>query len=97
MSPFLGRASRLPRRRLCAIRAARASQPLVQWFFGLWTTQLARLAAHGDRGAYLAFARVYHQMAAPAMLFHPSLAFLLAGLPYEACQSRIRGPARWTR
>lgn len=50
----------------------------------LWTTQLARLAAHGDRGAYLAFARVYHLMAAPAMLFHPSLVF-------SACRAAVRG------
>ena len=60
------------------------SQPRVQRFLGLWTTQLARLAAHGDRGAYLAFARVYHLMAAPAMLFHPSLAF-------SACRAAVRG------
>jgi 2-polyprenyl-6-methoxyphenol hydroxylase-like FAD-dependent oxidoreductase len=49
------------------------SQPRAQRVFGLWSAQLARLAAHGDRGAYLAFARVYHLMATPAMLFHPSL------------------------
>ncbi len=60
------------------------SQPRVQRFFGLWATQLARLAAHGDRGAYLAFARVYHLMAAPAMLFHPSRLF-------SAGRAAIRG------
>ena len=64
------------------------SRPRVQRLFGLWTTQLARLAAHGDRGAYLAFARVYHLMAAPAMLFHPSLLIsagraAIRGMPEE--------------
>ena len=60
------------------------SQPRMQRLLGLWTAQLARLAAHGDRGAYLAFSRVYHLMAAPAMLFHPSLVF-------SACRAAIRG------
>ena len=60
------------------------SQPRMQRLLGLWTAQLARLAAHGDRGAYLAFARVYHLMAAPATLFHPSLVF-------SACRAAIRG------
>jgi hypothetical protein len=60
------------------------SQTRLQRLAGLWTTQLARLAAHGDRGAYLAFARVYHLMTAPAMLFHPALIV-------SACRAAIRG------
>jgi len=56
----------------------------MQRLVGLWTTQLARLAAHGDRGAYLAFARVYHLMAAPAMLFHPAVII-------SACRAALRG------
>jgi flavin-dependent dehydrogenase len=60
------------------------SQTKVQQLVGLWTGLLARLAAHGDRGAYLAFARVYHLMAAPAMLFHPSVIF-------SACRAALRG------
>jgi 2-polyprenyl-6-methoxyphenol hydroxylase-like FAD-dependent oxidoreductase len=47
----------------------------VQRLVGLWTDQLARLVAHGDRDAYLAFARVYHLMAAPAMLFNPRVIY----------------------
>ena len=60
------------------------SQTKVQRLVGLWTAQLARLAAHGDRSAYLAFARVYHLMAVPAMLFHPSVIV-------SACRAALRG------
>jgi len=60
------------------------TQTKMQRLVGLWTTQLARLAAHGDRGAYLAFARVYHLMAAPAMLFHPAVII-------SACRAALRG------
>jgi hypothetical protein len=60
------------------------SQSKVQRLIGLWTGQLARLAAHGDRGAYLAFARVYHLMSAPAVLFHPSVII-------SACRAALRG------
>ena len=44
------------------------SQSTMQRLVGLWSRQLGRLATHGDRGAYLAFARVYHLMAPPAVL-----------------------------
>jgi 2-polyprenyl-6-methoxyphenol hydroxylase-like FAD-dependent oxidoreductase len=50
-----------------------------QQLVGRWTGELAKLAAHGERGAYRAFVGVYHLMAAPALLFHPAL-FLSAGL-----------------
>jgi hypothetical protein len=50
-----------------------------QQLIGRWSAQLAELAAHGDRGAYRAFARVYHLTAAPAVLFQPTL-FLSAGI-----------------
>lgn len=60
------------------------SQTRVQRLVGLWTDQLARLVAHGDRAAYLAFARVYHLMAAPAMLFNPRVIF-------SACRAAVRG------
>jgi hypothetical protein len=60
------------------------SQTLLQRLVGLWSAQLARLAAHGDRGAYLAFARVYHLMASPAMLFNPAVIF-------SACRAAVRG------
>ena len=60
------------------------SQTWVQRLLGLWTAQLARLVAHGDRDAYLAFARVYHLMAAPAMLFNPRVI-------YSACRAAVRG------
>jgi flavin-dependent dehydrogenase len=60
------------------------SQSVVQRLVGLWSTELARLAAHGDRGAYLAFARVYHLMAAPAMLFNPAVIM-------SACRAAVRG------
>jgi flavin-dependent dehydrogenase len=60
------------------------SQTRVQWLVGLWTDQLARLVAHGDRAAYLAFARVYHLMAAPAMLFNPRVIF-------SVCRAAVRG------
>ena len=42
-----------------------------QQVIGRWTGELAKLAAHGERGAYRAFVGVYHLMAAPALLFHP--------------------------
>jgi flavin-dependent dehydrogenase len=51
------------------------SQKFLQRLVGLWSGELGRLAAHGDRDAYLAFARVYHLMAGPAMLFHPAVIF----------------------
>jgi 2-polyprenyl-6-methoxyphenol hydroxylase-like FAD-dependent oxidoreductase len=60
------------------------SQTLLQRLVGLWSTQLAQLASHGDRGAYLAFARVYHLMAAPAMLFNPAVIM-------SACRAAVRG------
>jgi flavin-dependent dehydrogenase len=60
------------------------SQTKAQRLVGLWTAQLARLAAHGDRPAYIAFARVYHLMATSGMLFHPSVVF-------SVCRSVIRG------
>jgi hypothetical protein len=60
------------------------SQTRLQRLAGLWTAQLARLAAHGDRGAFLAFARLYHLMAPPATLFHPAVIF-------SACRAAIRG------
>jgi flavin-dependent dehydrogenase len=50
-----------------------------QQMIGRWTGELAKLAAHGERGAYRAFVGVYHLMAAPALLFHPAL-FLSAAL-----------------
>jgi flavin-dependent dehydrogenase len=60
------------------------SQTKAQRLVGLWTAQLGRLAAHGDRPAYVAFARVYHLMATSAMLFHPAVVF-------SVCRSAIRG------
>lgn len=60
------------------------SQTVLQRLVGLWSAQLARLAAHGDRGAYLAFARVYHLMAAPATLFNPAVIM-------SACRAAVRG------
>ena len=45
-----------------------STQTRTQRVVGLWTGRLAHLAAHGDRAAYLAFARVYHLMASPALL-----------------------------
>jgi 2-polyprenyl-6-methoxyphenol hydroxylase-like FAD-dependent oxidoreductase len=51
---------------------------------GLWTGRLAQLAAHGDRAAYLAFARVYHLMASPALLYHPALIA-------SVCRAAVRG------
>ncbi len=60
------------------------TQTRVQRLVGLWTAQLARLATHGDRSAYLAFARVYHLMAAPTMLFNPVVVV-------SACRAAVRG------
>jgi 2-polyprenyl-6-methoxyphenol hydroxylase-like FAD-dependent oxidoreductase len=51
---------------------------------GRWTSHLAQLAAHGDRAAYLAFARVYHLMASPAALYHPAVIA-------SACRAVVRG------
>jgi 2-polyprenyl-6-methoxyphenol hydroxylase-like FAD-dependent oxidoreductase len=48
-------------------------QTLSQRAFGLWSAELARLATHGDRRAYRTFARVYHLVAGPGLLFHPAL------------------------
>jgi flavin-dependent dehydrogenase len=64
------------------------TQSPIQRLVGLWTGRLAQLAAHGDRSAYLAFARVYHLMAAPALLYHPDLIVsvvraALRGMPEE--------------
>jgi hypothetical protein len=44
-----------------------------QQLIGRWTGELAKLAAHGEQGAYRAFVGVYHLMASPALLFHPAL------------------------
>jgi flavin-dependent dehydrogenase len=60
------------------------TQTRVQRLVGLWTAHLARLTAHGDRAAYLAFARVYHLMAAPSMLFNPAVIV-------SACRAAVRG------
>jgi flavin-dependent dehydrogenase len=60
------------------------SQSRLQRLVGMWTAELARLAAHGDRGAFLAFARLYHLMASPAMLFNPAVIF-------SACRAAVRG------
>ncbi|HEY6685527.1 MAG TPA: FAD-dependent oxidoreductase [Propionibacteriaceae bacterium] len=60
------------------------SQSRLQRLVGLWTAELARLAAHGDRSAFLAFARLYHLMASPAMLFNPAVIF-------SACRAAVRG------
>jgi len=60
------------------------SQTLLQRLVGLWSAQLGRLTAHGDRGAYLALARVYHLMAAPAMLFNPAVIL-------SVCRAAVRG------
>jgi len=48
-------------------------QNLGQQLLGSWTAEVTRLAAHGDQGAYRAFARVYHLMSSPLLLFHPAL------------------------
>jgi flavin-dependent dehydrogenase len=60
------------------------SQTWLQRLMGLWSAQLARLATHGDRAAYLAFARIYHLMASPAMLFNPAVII-------SACRAAVRG------
>jgi flavin-dependent dehydrogenase len=60
------------------------SQSRLQRLVGLWTAELARLAAHGDRGAFVAFARLYHLMASPAILFNPAVIF-------SACRAAVRG------
>jgi flavin-dependent dehydrogenase len=60
------------------------SQSRLQRIMGLWTAELARLAAHGDRGAFLAFARLYHLMVAPATLFNPAVIM-------SACRAAVRG------
>jgi hypothetical protein len=81
-------------RRICRGRSRRRhsgspdTQSPIQRLVGLWTGRLAQLAAHGDRSAYLAFARVYHLMATPALLYHPDLIVsvvraALRGLPEE--------------
>ena len=74
----------LRRRRTCAIPAAPARRRRVQRLIGLWTGQLARLAAMATAVHILAFARVYHLMAAPALLFHPSVII-------SACRAALRG------
>jgi len=60
------------------------SQTRMQRLMALWTDHLARLVAHGDRDAYLAFARVYHLMATPSMLFSPRVI-------YSVCRAAVRG------
>lgn len=51
---------------------------------GRWTDELTRLAAHGDRDAAWALARVYHLMATPRALMHPRLVA-------AAVRARVRG------
>ena len=68
------------RRHQSSLRPQSPSQRLI----GRWTGHLAQLAAHGDRAAYLAFARVYHLMASPAMLYHPTVIA-------SVCRAAIRG------
>ena len=48
-------------------------QNLGQRVVGRWSTELAQQATAGDRLAYRAFARAYHLMARPLVLFHPAL------------------------
>ena len=48
-------------------------QNVGQRLLGAWTAELGRLAAHGDRRSYRAFARVYHLMGSPLLFFHPAL------------------------
>ena len=60
------------------------TQSPIQRLLGLWSGHLGRLTAHGDHDAYLAFARVYHLMAAPAMLFSPRVI-------WSACRTAVRG------
>jgi flavin-dependent dehydrogenase len=60
------------------------SQTTLQRLMGLWTAQLARLIAHGDRSAYRAFARVYHLMAVPITLFNPAVIA-------ATCRAAVRG------
>jgi 2-polyprenyl-6-methoxyphenol hydroxylase-like FAD-dependent oxidoreductase len=48
-------------------------QNVGQRLLGAWTAEVTRLAAHGDQEAYHAFARVYHLMGSPLLLFHPAL------------------------
>jgi 2-polyprenyl-6-methoxyphenol hydroxylase-like FAD-dependent oxidoreductase len=59
-------------------------QSPIERIVGLWTGRLAQLAAHGDRAAYLAFARVYHLMGSPALLYHPALIA-------SVCRAAVRG------
>jgi flavin-dependent dehydrogenase len=60
------------------------SQAWLQRLMGLWTDRQARLVARGDRSAYLAFARVYHLMAAPITLFNPAVIA-------ATCRAAVRG------
>jgi 2-polyprenyl-6-methoxyphenol hydroxylase-like FAD-dependent oxidoreductase len=48
-------------------------QNVGQRLLGAWIGELNRLAAHGDRRAYRAFARVYHLVGSPLLFFHPAL------------------------
>ena len=75
---------RLRHRRIGAIESSSGSPSWSQRLVGRWTGHLAQLAAHGDRAAYLAFARVYHLMASPAMLYHPAVIA-------SACRAAVRG------
>jgi hypothetical protein len=49
-----------------------------------WSAELAKQATAGDRLAYRAFARTYHLVAPPLVLFHPAL-FL------HAARAAVRG------
>ena len=59
-------------------------QNLGQRVIARWSTELAKQATADDRLAYRAFARAYHLMARPIVLFHPAL-FL------DAALSAVRG------
>jgi 2-polyprenyl-6-methoxyphenol hydroxylase-like FAD-dependent oxidoreductase len=60
------------------------SQSSLQRLMGLWTGRQARLIAHGERSAYLAFLRVYHLMAGPITLFNPAVVA-------ATCRAAVRG------
>ena len=60
------------------------SQSPVQRLLSLWADRQAQLVAHGHRSAYLAFARVYHLMAAPITLFNPAVVA-------ATCRAAVRG------
>ena len=60
------------------------SQNAAQQALGVWSAQLAQLAAAGDEQAYWTFAQVYHLMIEPRALFSPALALAVA-------RARVRG------